>query len=75
MYEPTGFAQTIFAQRYAINDKETYVEACERVAKHIAVAENGNAEKWAKRFTEVMANNKFIPGGRIWYGSVHPHIS
>ena len=69
MYEPTGFAQTIFAQRYAINDKETYVEACERVAKHIAVAENGNAEKWAKRFTEVMANNKFIPGGRIWYGS------
>ena len=69
MYEPTGFAQTIFAQRYAINDTETYAEACERVAKHIAVAENGNAEKWAKRFTEVMANNKFIPGGRIWYGS------
>ena len=69
MYQPTGFANTIFAQRYAINAEETFEEACQRVANHIAVAENGSREKWAERFTEVMVNNKFIPGGRIWYGS------
>lgn len=69
MYQPTGFANTIFAQRYAINAEETFEEACHRVANHIAVAENGNKEKWVERFSEVMVNNKFIPGGRIWYGS------
>jgi len=69
MYQPTGFANTIFAQRYAINAEETFEEACYRVANHIAVAENGNKEKWVERFSDVMVNNKFIPGGRIWYGS------
>tara|TARA_B110000495_G_scaffold90195_1_gene77884 strand:- start:2311 stop:4239 length:1929 start_codon:yes stop_codon:yes gene_type:complete len=69
MYQPTGFAHTIFTQRYAINAEESFKEACERVANHIAVAENGSREKWASRFTEVMVNNRFIPGGRIWYGS------
>jgi ribonucleoside-diphosphate reductase alpha chain len=69
MYQPTGFANTIFTQRYAINAEESFKEACERVANHIAVAENGSREKWARRFTEVMVNNRFIPAGRIWYGS------
>jgi ribonucleoside-diphosphate reductase alpha chain len=69
MYQPEGFAQTIFSQRYAITPEESFYEACERVANHIAVAENGNRERWAERFTEVLANNRLIPGGRIWYGS------
>jgi ribonucleoside-diphosphate reductase alpha chain len=69
MYEPQGFAKTIFTQRYAINEQETFSEACQRVANHIAVAENGNRERWSERFYEVMVDNRFIPGGRIWYGS------
>tara|TARA_R110001592_G_scaffold88156_4_gene259735 strand:+ start:10570 stop:12486 length:1917 start_codon:yes stop_codon:yes gene_type:complete len=69
MYQPTGFAKTIYTQRYAINNEETFEEACERVANHIAIAENGNKDKWAGRFKEVMVHNRFIPGGRIWYGA------
>lgn len=69
MYEPEGFAETIFRQRYAISENETYFQACERVANHVAQAENGKRDKWTNRFIEVMAENRFIPGGRIWYGS------
>ena len=69
MYQPTGFAKTIYTQRYAIHPEETFEEACERVANHIAIAENGSKDKWAGRFKEVMVHNRFIPGGRIWYGA------
>ena len=69
MYQPTGFAKTIYTQRYAIHTEETFEEACERVANHIAIAENGSKDKWAGRFKEVMVHNRFIPGGRIWYGA------
>ena len=69
MYEPTDFAATIFKQRYALSHEETWDEACERVANHISSAENGNRDKWGQRFKTVMVNNRFVPGGRIWYGS------
>ena len=69
MYEPKDFAEIIFKQRYAITTNETYEEACWRVAKYISMAENGNSEKYAERFSKMMIENKFIPGGRIWYGS------
>ncbi len=69
IYSPEGFAETIFKQRYAINENETFLQACERVAGHVAQAENGKREKWTERFVEVMSQNRFIPGGRIWYGS------
>ncbi len=65
MYEPNGFSETIFKQRYAITPNETWKEACERVAKHIGAAENGNREKWIGRFSEMLEDNLFIPGGRI----------
>ena len=45
MYEPEGFAETIFRQRYAISENETYFQACERVANHVAQAENGKRDK------------------------------
>ena len=32
MYQPIGFAQTIFNQRYAITETETFAEACKRAA-------------------------------------------
>ena len=69
MYEPQDFANTIFTQRYAITDSETFEQACVRVSSYVAAAENGHREKWTTRFTDVMRNNLFIPGGRIWYGS------
>lgn len=69
MYEPTDFANTIFTQRYALSPTETYEEACDRVASHVAAAENGNRGKWTDRFANAMKENRFIPGGRIWYGS------
>ena len=69
MYEPTDFADTIFRQRYALNHEESWDGACERVAKHISSAENGNRDKWSSRFKDVMVSNRFVPGGRIWYGS------
>jgi len=69
MYEPKDFAEIIFKQRYAITTNETYEEACLRVAKHIAMAENENSDRYAERFSKIMVENKFIPGGRIWYGS------
>jgi ribonucleoside-diphosphate reductase alpha chain len=33
------------------------------------MAENGNSERYTERFSKMMIENKFIPGGRIWYGS------
>lgn len=72
-YEPTDFASVIFSQRYSLNGEESWEEACKRVASHIASAElNGNRTKWETRFTDALQSAKFIPGGRIWYGSGRP---
>ena len=49
-FEPKGFGETIFKQRYARTPEETWVEACSRVANHVGQAEdNGNREKWMRR--------------------------
>lgn len=69
MYQPENFADTIFKQRYAISESETWEDACERVANYVAAAENGNREKWSERFQHSLQSNQFVPGGRIWYGS------
>jgi ribonucleoside-diphosphate reductase alpha chain len=72
-YEPTDFASVIFSQRYSLNGEESWEEACKRVAGHIASAEvNGCRTKWENRFTDALQSAKFIPGGRIWYGSGRP---
>jgi len=72
-YQPSDFAAVIFSQRYSLNGEESWEEACKRVAGHIASAEvNGSRAKWEDRFTEALQSAKFIPGGRIWYGSGRP---
>jgi ribonucleoside-diphosphate reductase alpha chain len=72
-YEPTDFAAVIFNQRYSLNGTESWEDACRRIASHIASAEhNGNRQKWEDRFAEALSSAKFIPGGRIWYGSGRP---
>lgn len=52
---------------------ETWQQATWRVADHVAKAEeNGKYEKYRERFNEELTNNRFMPGGRIWYGSGRP---
>ena len=72
-WEPTGLGATIFQDRYARSEDETWQEACERVAQHVAEAEtNGKVKVYGERFNQQLVSNKFMPGGRIWYGSGRP---
>jgi ribonucleoside-diphosphate reductase alpha chain len=69
-YQPTGFALDIFHKRHAAHENETWEEACDRVAQHVANAENGEARnQWRDRFATTLKNNLLMPGGRIWYGA------
>lgn len=68
VYQPEGFAKEIFQKRYTIHENETWNEACDRVAKHVAMAEYG-ANDWAEEFSDLLKKNLFMPGGRIWYGA------
>ena len=73
IYEPTGFALEIFKQRYALHEHETWEEACDRVASHVAAAEHGDElSKCKLEFSEILKKNLFCPGGRIWYGCGRP---
>lgn len=72
-WEPQGLGLQIFKDRYARHENETWAEACKRVADHVANAEeNGNVKRWADRFYSDLVDNRFMPGGRIWYGSGRP---
>jgi ribonucleoside-diphosphate reductase alpha chain len=69
-YEPTGFSLEIFQSRHASHPNETWTEACDRVATHVANAEQGEARnEWREKFSIVLKENLLMPGGRIWYGS------
>lgn len=73
MYEPRGLALDIFKKRYALHENETWEEACDRVANHVAAAEQGDqVVLWRQLFSSALKNNFFMPGGRIWYGSGRP---
>lgn len=69
-YDPQGLALQIFQSRHAAHPNETWLEGGERVAQHVANAETGAARtKWRTEFQQVLQDNTFMPGGRIWYGS------
>lgn len=69
-FTPTGFSDKIFHDRYAFTDEETWAEACERVARQMAVAETPAKQKmYVEKFYDILSSNKFVPGGRIWYNS------
>lgn len=73
VYQPTGFAEQIFRDRYAIHPEETWPEACMRVADFIAGAEEGKKrDEFKVRFNQLLLTNRFSPGGRIWRGSGRP---
>jgi ribonucleoside-diphosphate reductase alpha chain len=70
MFQPEGFSNTIFKERYALTDSETWPEACRRVAKQMALAENVEKQKiYEDKFYDALVDNLFCPGGRIWYNS------
>lgn len=72
-YEPAGLSLELFKDRYAIHAEETFPQACKRVADYVAGAEEGiKREEFAQRFYDIMAQNRFSPGGRIWRGSGRP---
>ena len=70
---PTGFSETIFKDRYAFTEDETFAEACMRVAEQIAKAEvPEKVDKYKDKFYQILATNQFVPAGRIWYSSGRP---
>jgi ribonucleoside-diphosphate reductase alpha chain len=70
MFNPAGFSQTIFKDRYAFTESETWNEACSRVAKQMSVAEQPDKQKvYEEKFNQILVDNLFVPGGRIWYNS------
>jgi len=72
-YQPVGLSETIFKERYTIHPEETWEEASRRLSKHVASAEvNGNRPIVEEAFYEEIVENRFMPGGRIWYGSGRP---
>jgi ribonucleoside-diphosphate reductase alpha chain len=72
-YRPEGFALEIFKKRYALHENETWEEACDRVARHVASAESGeNVSRYQTLFLHQLVKNLFMPGGRIMYASGRP---
>lgn len=72
-YEPTGLSAKIFKDRYAIHPDESWDNASRRLSRHVASAENnGTAQKVEEEFYDEIVSNRFMPGGRIWYGAGRP---
>ncbi len=77
MFQPDGFSLEIFKKRYAFTEQETWQEACARVAHQISAAELPQKQKlYFDKFNEVLLNNFFVPGGRIWHnsGKTYPQL-
>ncbi len=71
MFQPTGWGKDIFSQRYAIDKNESWEEACKRVSEYVSTAESSLEQKnnSYNAFFNELVSNRFMPGGRIWYGS------
>ena len=73
VYEPQGLSNTIFKERYTLHPDESWSNASRRVSRHVASAEDGyHVQEWEDKFYDQVVSNKFMPGGRIWYGSGRP---
>jgi ribonucleoside-diphosphate reductase alpha chain len=72
-YSPQGFAFDIFRKRYALHPTETFEEANDRVARHLASAEKGEGiAKTHRSILDMTNEGLFMFGGRIMYGSGRP---
>jgi ribonucleoside-diphosphate reductase alpha chain len=70
-FKPEGLSETIFRERYAIDSEESWNGASKRLAYHVSQQEN-NRSYWSDKFYDQIVDNKFMPGGRIWYGAGRP---
>jgi ribonucleoside-diphosphate reductase alpha chain len=70
-FEPQGLSETIFKERYAIHPEESWKNASRRLGYHTSQVED-DRELWSDTFYEEIVSNRFMPGGRIWYGSGRP---
>lgn len=69
-FVPAGFSATIFRERYSLTPEETWEGACHRLSKQMAVAETpSKMQAYEDKFYDILVNNRFVPGGRIWYQS------
>jgi ribonucleoside-diphosphate reductase alpha chain len=72
-YTPTGFALEIFRKRYALHENETFEEANDRVARHLASAESGSQiETTRKAINEATNEGLLMFGGRITANAGRP---
>jgi ribonucleoside-diphosphate reductase alpha chain len=73
MFQPDDLGMDVFRRSYAFEDTETWEQASKRVANHVAAAEDpAKIGKYSQRFYDEIVSNRFMPGGRIWYGSGRP---
>lgn len=70
-HNPQGLSETIFKERYAIHPEESWDNASRRLGYHVAQVED-EREEWSDKFYEEIVTNRFMPGGRIWYGAGRP---
>lgn len=74
MYQPEGYSLSIFKSRYALTSNETWSEACDRLARQMSSAEKSDKiDQYREHFFKILSENKFVPGGRIWYNSGRPN--
>jgi ribonucleoside-diphosphate reductase alpha chain len=73
-YSPSGFALEIFQKRYALHPNETFEEANDRVARHLASAEPDYTvlARHQEEVNKVLNDGLVMFGGRIMYGSGRP---
>ena len=69
-YTPTGYSEEIRIKRHAVSADESFQEACRRVAVDIARVEKVESQKlYSEQFEEILSDNLFSCGGRIWYNA------
>lgn len=72
-FQPDDLGMDIFSRSYAFYETESWELGGMRVGEHVAAAEEESVRaKWQRRFTREIVSNRFMPGGRIWYGSGRP---
>lgn len=65
-FAPTGFGETIFRQRYSIDDAETWGAAALRIVSHVCKSELKNIRE---AITEPISAGRFFPAGRTIHGA------
>lgn len=70
MFIPEGLSASIFRDRYALTPEETWQECARRLAQQMALAEPVDKRSYyEEEFFQIIGNNLFVPGGRIFYNS------